>query len=496
MMYALPEPTIQLLADNRPPWRMVVGALLAGVVLIALTAQAAVLVEFARDEKWMALSEVEFRDPNLLPNTVAETFRSPSVWHPMADTEGISEKDFLNNYSVVIAGGGTQIIRITFSDTDAIRAQRVVTGIVAEYLSTFGPKLEEPALEVITSHLSALEALQSELQVAIQTAGESPRELQIDLQNQLLGVRRQITSVLLRMDLRQADRLVGRETEPRIVSNAFVATDPLTPNPGRALVFGATAGGLVALGAIYLGFHRTAQPAAVESTSPPVPPQVRSSQIVSTVSSPVGRSLNRILKRSLDIAVSAAALVLLGPLLLLIAVAVKLTSAGPTLFRQARVGQFGQLFVITKFRTMNVNNNDQEHREFVLALLQDPSAGPMEDGTYKLIDSRVTRTGALLRRFSLDELPQLWNVLKGDMSLVGPRPMLPWEWELLGSAHRQRGRVPPGCTGLWQVAGRNLVSTMEMLALDLAYVQRWSFWRDIIILVRTPLVVLRGDGAR
>lgn len=495
-MYVLPEPTIQLLADNRPPWRMVVGALLTGVVLIALTAQAAVLVEFGREERWSAISEVEFRDPSLFPNTVAETFRSPTVWHRTAASEGISDKDFLDNYSVLIAGGGTQIIRISFSDADEVRAQRVVTGIVATYLTTFGSTLEEPALEILNSHLKALEDLESELQVAIQTAYTSPREMQIDLQNQLLGVRDQITSVLLRMDLREAERLVGRENQPRIVSNAFVAADPLTPNLEQALLFGLTGGGLVALGAIYLGFHRTAQPAGFGSTAQPVPSPARSRQQDLTVNSPVGRSPSRLLKRSVDITVSATALVVLSPLLLLIAVAVKLTSDGPILFRQTRVGQFGRLFVITKFRTMDVNNNDWEHREFVLALLQDPSAGPVEDGTYKLIDSRVTRTGSLLRRFSLDELPQLWNVLRGDMSLVGPRPMLPWEWELLGPAHRQRGRVPPGCTGLWQVAGRNLVSTMEMLALDLAYVNRCSFWKDIIILARTPLVVLRGDGAR
>ena len=152
--------------------------------------------------------------------------------------------------------------------------------------------------------------------------------------------------------------------------------------------------------------------------------------------------------------------------------------------------------MINKFRTMILNNDDSEHREFVQSLLSDPSAGPVEDGTYKLIDNRVTRVGSLLRRFSLDELPQLWNVLRGEMSLVGPRPLLVWEWNLIGPVHRQRDQARPGCTGLWQVSGRNLVSSLQMLEFDLDYVRRWGFWRDVSILIRTPLILLRGDGAR
>ena len=518
MTLVLPEPTIQLLPEERPPWRVVFGALLVGVVLTALTAQAAVLAELSRDKVWLASSEVEFRDPNLLPETVSATFKSPSIWHPVAEREGLTDKEFLDDYAVEVAGGGTQIIRVTFQDTDTSRAKRVVQGVVEIYMRKFTPRNVEPALEILTSHLAALEILETDLLTSLQNPGDTPRDVQIDQQNQLTKVRQQITSVLFRMDQRESERLVGRDVEPRIITNAFVAEEPVTPSPAKALVFGTAAGGLVAVGAIYLTFHRTAQRGSALGGSALGGSALGGSalggsalggsafggsalggQVVTNPTSldvPIGSRKGRLAKRSLDVVVSLTGLVLLSPLLLLMAIAVWSTSRGGAIFRQERIGRFGQPFIINKFRTMKVNNDDSEHRGFVEDQLKNPDSKPAAHGTYKLADARVTKLGSILRRGSLDELPQLWNVLKGDMSLVGPRPPLRWEWELFGPVHRRRDRAVPGCTGLWQVSGRNLMSSMEMLDLDVEYVDYWSFRQDFWILVRTPLTVLRGDGAR
>jgi lipopolysaccharide/colanic/teichoic acid biosynthesis glycosyltransferase len=190
-------------------------------------------------------------------------------------------------------------------------------------------------------------------------------------------------------------------------------------------------------------------------------------------------------------------LTLLLPVLLVVCLVVRLTSPGPILFRQVRVGRFGRPFVMYKFRTMYVGNSDAIHREYVAKLLADdqPPAGG-EHGLFKLeADPRITRVGRTLRRTSLDELPQLLNVVRGDMSLVGPRPALPWEAELMGDTQHRRFLVPPGLTGLWQVSGRNFLTMRQGLALDLEYVERQSFMLDLIILLKTVPAVLSG-GAR
>lgn len=132
-MVAVAEPTIDVLEDSRPPWPVVLGAALVGFVIVVLAVQASVFAEFAKEEVWSARSEVEFRDPNLLPETVALTFQSPSLWAPVAESEGITEEDFLKNYFVAVAGGGTQIVSLTFEDEDADRAVRVLRGIVGGY---------------------------------------------------------------------------------------------------------------------------------------------------------------------------------------------------------------------------------------------------------------------------------------------------------------------------------------------------------------------------
>lgn len=206
----------------------------------------------------------------------------------------------------------------------------------------------------------------------------------------------------------------------------------------------------------------------------------------------------RIVKRGLDVVAAALLLVLLLPTMLMIALAVRLTSRGPVLFRQERCGHGGRPFEMLKFRSMRVDCDDEVHRRYVTALLtQDAAPDGGAAGVYKLTrDPRVTPLGRLLRRTSLDELPQLLNVLRGDMSLVGPRPALPWEVELYDSHHRRRLEVPPGLTGLWQVSGRSLLTMRQALELDVAYVDRCSTLLDLRILLRTPAAVCRRSSAR
>jgi lipopolysaccharide/colanic/teichoic acid biosynthesis glycosyltransferase len=203
-------------------------------------------------------------------------------------------------------------------------------------------------------------------------------------------------------------------------------------------------------------------------------------------------------KRVLDIVVATALLILLSPLWVVVAVLVQLTSPGPALFRQTRLGRGQKPFVLYKFRTMYAGSSDDVHRQYVAQLLtEDQPATGGRRGLYKLEDdARITKVGRLLRRTSIDELPQLLNVIRGEMSLVGPRPALPWESELIGPVHARRFLVSPGLTGLWQVSGRNSLTMKEGLDLDIEYVDRQSFALDLSILVRTVPVVLSTNGAR
>lgn len=202
-------------------------------------------------------------------------------------------------------------------------------------------------------------------------------------------------------------------------------------------------------------------------------------------------------KRALDIAVSLVLIIILAPLLVLFLSLVRSTSAGPALFRQQRLGRHRQPFTMLKLRTMYVGNDDRIHRDYVTSLLSpgQEAASSTGGGLYKVeADPRVTPLGAWLRRTSLDELPQLINVLRGDMSLVGPRPALPWEAEMFAEPHQRRFAVKPGMTGLWQVSGRNRLSMQAALELDVEYVLRHSFTLDLSILIRTVPAVLRGDA--
>lgn len=212
------------------------------------------------------------------------------------------------------------------------------------------------------------------------------------------------------------------------------------------------------------------------------------------------KKLPFLLKRVMDVVGSLAAIILLAPVFLLIAMVIKLTSKGPVLFKQDRLGQFGKTFTCLKFRSMKPNNSSKIHQEFITQVIKGIYDGnQMQDGApvYKMTrDPRITRVGQLLRRTSLDELPQFINVLKGDMSLVGPRPPIAYEYKEYDVWHRRRVlEVKPGITGLWQVRGRSRVRFDDMVRLDLQYARGWSLWLDVRILLATPRAVAFGGDA-
>jgi lipopolysaccharide/colanic/teichoic acid biosynthesis glycosyltransferase len=206
-------------------------------------------------------------------------------------------------------------------------------------------------------------------------------------------------------------------------------------------------------------------------------------------------------KRMMDIVGGSLALIVCSPLFVIASIAIKLSSKGPILFRQQRVGQYGRRFTFLKFRSMCIDNDPSVHKDYVTKLIagqaERDGANGNGEGVYKLTnDRRVTRVGKFLRRTSLDELPQLFNVLQGTMSLVGPRPAIPYEVEVYETWHRRRLlEVKPGITGSWQVSGRSRVKFDDMVRLDLQYAKSWSLWMDINILMRTPRAVIGGNGA-
>jgi lipopolysaccharide/colanic/teichoic acid biosynthesis glycosyltransferase len=213
------------------------------------------------------------------------------------------------------------------------------------------------------------------------------------------------------------------------------------------------------------------------------------------------KKLPLVIKRVIDIAGSGTLLLMLSPFLAVISALIKLTSKGPVIYKQERLGQFGARFQCLKFRTMYSNNDSKIHQDYVQQFIAgkdglDNSTGS-DQPVYKLVkDPRVTFIGGLLRKTSLDELPQFWNVLRGDMSLVGPRPPVPYEFEVYDIWHRRRVlEIRPGVTGLWQVSGRNRTRFDEMVRLDLRYCQTWSIWLDLKIILATPWAVFSGGGA-
>jgi exopolysaccharide biosynthesis polyprenyl glycosylphosphotransferase len=203
-------------------------------------------------------------------------------------------------------------------------------------------------------------------------------------------------------------------------------------------------------------------------------------------------------KRTSDIVIASFTLALLSPFWLLIALLIKIDSEGPIFYAQERVGMDGRIFLVYKFRTMRVDADSEIHREYqrkFIAGNAEANVGDAKKPAYKLRDDpRITGVGRVLRRLSLDEVPQLFNVLRGDMSVVGPRPPIPYEVEAYELRHRKRLDMKPGLTGLWQVSGRNRLPFEEMVKLDLFYIENWSLLFDLKIVLRTVLVLLRGDG--
>jgi lipopolysaccharide/colanic/teichoic acid biosynthesis glycosyltransferase/GGDEF domain-containing protein len=212
-------------------------------------------------------------------------------------------------------------------------------------------------------------------------------------------------------------------------------------------------------------------------------------------------NLEKCLKRGMDILGALVGLIFFSPVMCVIAILIKLTSCGPILFRQKRMGFLGKTFTFMKFRSMYTDCSEDRHRAYVMNLIQN-KVGPVHDEPeckkfYKMTDDpRITPFGKFLRKSSLDELPQLFNVLKGEMSLVGPRPPIPYEVEKYQNWHFRRVlEVKPGLTGLWQVEGRSTTTFDEMVRLDIAYVNNFSLWLDIKILFQTIWVVFTGKGA-
>ncbi|MGV8084608.1 MAG: sugar transferase, partial [Coriobacteriia bacterium] len=205
----------------------------------------------------------------------------------------------------------------------------------------------------------------------------------------------------------------------------------------------------------------------------------------------VSRTLYKITKRSMDVVLSAMLLILLSPLMLITALFIKLDSPGPVLFRQVRGGLNGKPFRIFKFRSMHMDASPELHKKYVARLIKENLTPEQVNGngnhSLKMEnDPRVTRVGKFIRKSSIDELPQLINVLRGDMSMIGPRPDVPYAVEYYQEWHKRRLECLPGLTGWWQVRGRNRVSYDDMIRMDLYYIDHMSFWLDVKIILLTP----------
>lgn len=243
-----------------------------------------------------------------------------------------------------------------------------------------------------------------------------------------------------------------------------------------------------------------------------VPPGAEPLPTVPTSTSPLQRRVHFAAKRVMDVLVAGALLVMLAPVLLLVAILIKLDSPGPAIFKQVRVGSrrkerdgeeiwANEAFTFLKFRTMYQDANPGPHRQYLRAFISNDqkamASSPGGDSDIRKLtnDRRVTRLGRHLRRTSLDELPQLWNVLRGEMSLVGPRPAIPYEVEMYKQWHHRRLQGRPGLTGLWQVTSRSSADFDEMVRQDIWYIEHQSVWMDLKLIMKTPLSVLSLKGA-
>jgi lipopolysaccharide/colanic/teichoic acid biosynthesis glycosyltransferase len=226
--------------------------------------------------------------------------------------------------------------------------------------------------------------------------------------------------------------------------------------------------------------------------------QIRAKTLATTPDVAWGRAYRDVIKRAIDSMLALIALVLLWPVMVAIGVLVKLDSPGPALFVQERIGKEGRPFHIFKFRTMTCRLDNSAHVRFMQAFVQGrlKAHARSQSTTYKpFTESQVTRLGRILRRTSLDELPQLINVLKGEMSMVGPRPNVPYEVQAYKEWHKERLTVLPGITGLAQVSGRSALDFDTIASYDIQYARKLSLFLDVQILLRTLKVVIKGKGA-
>ena len=228
-------------------------------------------------------------------------------------------------------------------------------------------------------------------------------------------------------------------------------------------------------------------------------------QVAESLVSPAGirfrerLRVEKFIKRLFDIVASLLVMIVGFPFLLAVSLLIKLTSRGPVLFSQQRVGEHGRVFTLFKFRTMRAGSDDSIHREFTRSFIEgrmsNSSLDEKSPSIYKLTnDPRITPIGNFLRKTSLDELPQFLNILRGEMAIVGPRPPLQYELEYYEEWHKLRLEVKPGLTGLWQVSGRSSVPFNEMVKLDLYYIEHWTLLLDLKIMLRTIPVMLFGSG--
>lgn len=203
------------------------------------------------------------------------------------------------------------------------------------------------------------------------------------------------------------------------------------------------------------------------------------------------------IKKPIEILFSLGLIFLFSPIMLAIAIGIKLFSPGPILYLQKRIGKDGKPFMMRKFRSMHLENNPDLHREYVQRLIRE-NLSPKDIGSDSMklkSDPRITGLGKYLRKFSLDELPQFFNVIKGEMALVGPRPPLPYEFEVYSNWHKKRLTVLPGITGSWQVYSHNHCSFDNMVRQDIKYIESMSLWNDLKIIILTPIEMIRGKGA-
>lgn len=205
-------------------------------------------------------------------------------------------------------------------------------------------------------------------------------------------------------------------------------------------------------------------------------------------------TIERGLKRWFDVLFAGLLLVLLAPFILLFAILIKLDSPGPAIYRHVRIGKDGRPFWLLKFRSMSVGGDDRGYMDYLKTLIESDQSGSVNGVPYRKMDDdpRITRVGAFLRKYYLDELPQFWNIVKGEMSLVGPRPHVQFEVDYYTPEQRRRLSVSPGATGLWQVDGKADCTFNELIALDLDYIDNWSLGEDIRIIFKTLLLMGRG----